>query len=121
MMRARLLLYRLSSTLLGQAILSALSFGVSVPFLRQKTAGTGKAREPARKRPFLVLITVDTEAGYVSKDERRVWQKEAPEAFQGYHAASGTCAAFLASMGSGQHSSSPRIASPAPGENTRGS
>ncbi|HIH92022.1 TPA: hypothetical protein HA281_04410 [Candidatus Woesearchaeota archaeon] len=86
MMRARLLLYRLSSTLLGQAILSALSFGVSVPFLRQKTAGTGKAREPARKRPFLVLITVDTEAGYVSKDERRVWQKEAPEAFQGYHA-----------------------------------
>lgn len=86
MMRTKLLLYRLSSTSLGQAILSALSFGVSAPFLRQKTQGTGKVQEQAKKRPFLVLITIDTEAGYVSKDERRVWQKEAPEAFQGYHA-----------------------------------
>ena len=75
-LKSKLLLYRFFSTDFGKLILSALSFGVKVQNL-------GLKKE--KKRPFLVVVTVDTESGYVDKNERRVWQKEEPEAFQGYY------------------------------------
>ncbi|MEK6949728.1 MAG: polysaccharide deacetylase family protein [Nanoarchaeota archaeon] len=57
-------------------MLNALSFGVKVQNL-------GPKKE--KKYPFLVAITVDTESGYVDGDERRAWQKEKPDAFEGYY------------------------------------
>src|SRR3989338_5134541 len=76
MLKTKLLLYRFFSTDFGKLMLNALSFGVKVQNL-------GPKKE--KKCPFLVAITIDAESGYVDKDERRIWQKEKPEAFQGYY------------------------------------
>ena len=76
MLKAKLFLYRFLSTNPGKSILNLLSFGV-------KAENLGPEKE--KKCHFLVAITVDTESGYVDRDERRVWQKEKPEAFQGYY------------------------------------
>ena len=73
MLKIKLLLYRFFFTYLGKKILTFLSFGVNVDNL-------GNGKNPKNK-PFLIAITVDTESGYVNKDERRVWQKEKPDAF----------------------------------------
>jgi len=73
-LKAKLFLYRLLSTKLGKIILNLLSFGVKAENLGQ---------EKEKKYPFFVVITIDTESGYVDKNERRIWQKEKPEAFQG--------------------------------------
>ncbi len=75
-LKTKLLLYRFFSTEFGKLVLNAFSFGVKVQDL-------GPKKE--KKHPFLVVITVDAEAGYVDKNERRVWQKENPKAFQGYY------------------------------------
>ena len=77
MPKIKLLLYRFFSTYLGKLILQLLSFGVAV-----KNLGNAKKQ---KKHHFIVAITIDTESGYVSKGERRVWQKENPKAFQGYY------------------------------------
>jgi|ETN01SMinimDraft_4_1059930.scaffolds.fasta_scaffold11337_2 peptidoglycan/xylan/chitin deacetylase (PgdA/CDA1 family) len=73
----KLFLYRIFSTYFGKKLLQLLSFGV-------KISNLGNKNKP-RKQKFLVVITTDVEAGYVDKDERRVWQKENPEAFIGYY------------------------------------
>ncbi len=78
-LRIKLFLYRFVSTALGKALLRLMSFGVRVKNL------DGKKEKNPKKYPFLVVITTDTEAGYVNKDERRIWQKEDPEAFIGYY------------------------------------
>jgi len=75
-LKAKLFLYRLLSTKSGKTILNLLSFGV-------KAENLGPEKE--KKHPFLVVVTIDTESGYVDKNERRIWQKEKPEAFQGYY------------------------------------
>jgi len=74
-MKIKLFLYRLFSSHFGKTILKILSFGVKVDNL---------GRSKNKNYPFLIAITVDTESGYVDKDERRVWQKENPKAFEGY-------------------------------------
>ena len=73
----KVFLYRSFSTAFGKKLLQLLSFGVKV-----KNLGNSKKQ---KKYPFLVIITTDTEAGYVDKSERRIWQKEDPEAFIGYY------------------------------------
>lgn len=75
-MTLKLLAYRFLSTILGGALLSSLSFGVKTPSLG------GEKKQ--RKNPFLVVLTVDTEAGYVEPSERRMWQMENPAAVQGF-------------------------------------
>jgi len=75
-LKLRLFLYRLFSTNVGKFILRLLSFGVKVRNLPGKLP---------KKYPFLVVITTDTESGYVEKNQRRVWQMENPSAFQGYY------------------------------------
>ncbi len=77
----KLLLYRFSTTALGKAIIKLLSFGIRAPYLKKPRSA---AKE--HKKPFHVIITIDTEGGYVGKNERRVWQKEASHAYQGYYA-----------------------------------
>lgn len=75
MRKLKLILYRFFSTALGKAMLRILSFGVNVNGL-----GNGP-----KKHPFLVIITVDTESGYVEKNERRAWQMENPKNYRGYY------------------------------------
>ena len=72
----KLFLYRIFSTAFGKLLLRSLSFGVKVRIKNEKKP---------KKHPFLVIITADAEAGYVDKDERRIWQKENPRAFIGYY------------------------------------
>ncbi len=76
-LKIKLQLYRFFSGHFGKLILKSLSFGVKVKNLDNKTN--------PKNRPFLVVITIDSESGYVDKSERRVWQKEAPSAFMGYY------------------------------------
>ena len=76
MLNLKLFLYRLLSTKLGKNLLKFLSFGV-----KAKNLGNPKSKN----KPFLIAITIDTESGYVSNNERRVWQRERPEAFEGYY------------------------------------
>lgn len=77
LLRIKLLLYRFFSNPFGKIILQSLSLGIKVKNLRNKKS--------SQKYPFLIIITTDTESGYVDKNERRVWQKENPEAFVGYY------------------------------------
>ena len=72
----KLLWYRFFSSFFGRIILRILSIGVKVKNL---------SGNPSKKHPFLVVITTDTESGYVEKNQRRVWQMENPSAFQGYY------------------------------------
>ena len=75
-LKIKLGLYQFFSTAIGRFMLNLLSFGVSVRNLDGKNP---------KKYPFLVVVTVDTESGYVSKGEGRVWQKENPGAYRGYY------------------------------------
>lgn len=76
-LRLKLLLYRFFLTKFGKKVLNLLSFGVKVKNL--------KGSKTLKKYPFLIAITIDTESGYVAKDEYRVWQKEKPKSFIGYY------------------------------------
>lgn len=69
--------YRMGMEAPGRALLSELGRLVDVPDL---------AGPPSRGRPIRLCVTVDTEGGYVDRDERRVWQGRAPDALQGYAA-----------------------------------
>lgn len=79
-LRIKLFLYRFFSTHIGMMFLRLLSLGIKV-----KNLGKDKKAKNQKKCPFLVAITVDTESGYVDRNERRIWQKEYPEAFKGYY------------------------------------
>ncbi len=73
----KLLLYRFFHIGFGNFILKLLSNFVTVKNLKNKSK--------QKNHPFLIAITVDTESGYVNKDERRIWQNENPEALVGYY------------------------------------
>ena len=75
-LKIKLFLYRFFTTNFGKVFLKILSSGVSIN-------ANGDKKE--KNHPFYVIITVDTESGYVEKNERRVWQKENPKAFEGYY------------------------------------
>lgn len=79
-LKIQLLWYRFFSGVFGKIILQFLSIGVRVKNLRRSDKNNF-----SKKYPFLVIITTDTESGYVEKNQRRVWQMEKPEAFQGYY------------------------------------
>ena len=68
----KLLLYRFFTALFGKSLLNLCSFGVKV--------GIKDEKKP-KKYQFLIIITTDTESGYVGGNERRVWQMENPENF----------------------------------------
>jgi peptidoglycan/xylan/chitin deacetylase (PgdA/CDA1 family) len=78
-LKFKLLSYRFFSSSIGSTILRFLSIGVRVKNLQSNN------NKLSGKYPFLVIITTDTESGYVEKNQRRVWQKENPNAFEGYY------------------------------------
>lgn len=56
---------------------------ISKPLVRpiiSSAKGTNKA-----KNPFFVILTIDSEAGYVAEDEQRLWQVNHPNLFQGFY------------------------------------
>ena len=73
-------LYNLLNKPIGKMALKALSKSIYVKNLKKaaKSADRGKKK-------FLIAITIDTESGYVKKNNERVWQKDAPEAYIGYY------------------------------------
>ena len=72
----RELAYRAAQTAPARFAVSQLGSAVRMPF--------GEVPRSASPRRVLVVVTVDTEGGYVERGERRVWQGSAPRAFQGY-------------------------------------
>ncbi len=76
-LKIKLLAYRFFTSPFGKSILKNMSFAVTAPFLRKNTQ--------KKKYPFHVVITIDTESGYVDKNQRRVWQGENPRNYQGYY------------------------------------
>ena len=76
-MKIKLGAYRFLTSSFGKPILTILSYFVSVNNLNGKNK--------PKNHPFIIAITTDTESGYVEENERRVWQKEDPEAFEGYY------------------------------------
>lgn len=70
-------LYRFFNTTLGKSILKLLS-----GFAYAKGLPKSKAKN---KLPFIISITIDTESGYIKKNEHRVWQKSEPTAYIGFY------------------------------------
>lgn len=66
-------LYRVTGTPLARTLLERAP--VRLPFAPDGGPRDGETR---------VVVTIDTEGGFVTRDERRVWQGSAPDAFQGY-------------------------------------
>jgi len=75
--KLKLFLYNFLNTRFGRSVLRLLSFGVRVKNLEEN--------DNQKNHPFLIILTIDTESGYVGTNERRVWQKEDPKAFMGYY------------------------------------
>lgn len=69
--------YRFFNTGLGKLILKLLSNFVYVKGLMGNTS--------KNKFPFVISVTVDTESGYISKNDYRIWQKSQPEAYIGFY------------------------------------
>lgn len=70
------LAYRALTTAPGQHLVRQLGRAVRLPHETSESSGAlGRV---------LLVVTVDTEGGFVERGERRVWQGRAPTAFQGY-------------------------------------
>lgn len=70
-------LYSILSKPAGKMALKLLSKLVYVPNLKKSSNNKNKK--------FLVAITIDTESGFVKKNNERVWQKSSPTAYIGYY------------------------------------
>lgn len=73
-------LYNFFGTGLGRNILKLLSKFVYVQNLKKSNK-----KDNHKQKKFLVCITIDTESGYVKKNNERIWQKNEPEAYLGYY------------------------------------
>ncbi len=70
-------LYRFFNKPTGKFILKILSRFVCVKNLKNS--------HKAKRKKFLVVLTIDTESGYLERDESRVWQKTRPDAYIGFY------------------------------------
>lgn len=69
--------YRFFNTNLGKLLLKFLSSFVYVKDLtRNKTKNN---------LPFIISITIDTESGYIDKNDYRIWQSSKPDAYSGFY------------------------------------
>ena len=82
MKKLKIGLYNILNKPFGKKSLKLLSKSISV-----KNLGKNKEsiNENKTNKKFLVSITIDTESGYVKKNNERVWQKDEPEAYIGYY------------------------------------
>ena len=77
MKKLKIGLYNILRKKLGKKSLGMLSKSISVKNLKKSK------NKPKEK--FLISITIDTESGYVKKNNERVWQKTNPRAYIGYY------------------------------------
>ena len=42
-------------------------------------------RKKKRNKPFYIVLTIDTESGYVENNEKRLWQVDHPDLYQGFY------------------------------------
>ena len=75
----KIMLYNFFGTGIGKSTLKLLSAFVTASNLQKNTK-----KQNTNKKKFLVCITIDTESGYVKKNNERVWQKDSPGAYIGY-------------------------------------
>tara|TARA_Y100000310_G_scaffold315547_1_gene366229 strand:+ start:1569 stop:2591 length:1023 start_codon:yes stop_codon:yes gene_type:complete len=68
--------YRFFHSKLGKKILKTLSGYVYVNNIKN----TGK-----NNHPFIISITIDTESGYITNKDHRIWQKQNPKAYIGFY------------------------------------
>ena len=80
MKKLKIGLYNILNKPLGKKSLKLLSKSISVKNLNKDKNSINK-----QKKKFLISITIDTESGYVKKNNERVWQKDSPEAYIGYY------------------------------------
>ena len=79
MKKLKIGLYNILNMPLGKKTLKSLSKSVYVKNLKKQKKINNKNKK------FLISITIDTESGYVKKNNERVWQKNNPEAYIGYY------------------------------------
>ena len=72
-------LYNLLDNGIGKIALKSASKLVKADNLKKKN------NKFQKQKKFFVCITIDTESGYVKRNNERVWQKDDPEAYVGYH------------------------------------
>ena len=81
MKKLKIRLYNILNRPFGKKSLKLLSKSISVKHLGKNKESINKNKS---KNEFLVSITIDTESGYVKKNNERFWQKDNPEAYVGY-------------------------------------
>ena len=79
MKKLKIGIYNILNKPLGKKSLKLLSKSISVKNLSK----TKKSIDKSNKK-FLISITIDTESGYVKKNNERAWQKDNPEVYIGY-------------------------------------
>ena len=73
-------LYNFFGSGIGKSLLKLLSNFVYVGNLKKSNKNNSN-----KSKKFLISITIDTESGYVKKNNERIWQKDEPEAYIGYY------------------------------------
>jgi len=85
MKKLKIGLYNMLNIPLGKRSLKLMSKSVYVKNLKGNNKSTNKSSPKIKHKKFLISITIDTESGYVKKNNERVWQKENPKAYIGYY------------------------------------
>jgi len=78
-------LYNILKMPLGRKALKSLSKSVYAKNIKRNNKSANKNNPKSKQKKFLFSITIDTESGYVKKNNERVWQKSNPKAYIGYY------------------------------------
>jgi len=84
MKKLKIKLYNILNRPFGKKALKQLSKSVYVKNLKNNNYKSINKSKLNNKK-FLISITIDTESGYVKKNNERVWQRDNPEAYVGYY------------------------------------
>src|SRR3989338_10677368 len=78
-------LYNILKMPLGRKALKSLSKSVYAKNIKRNNKSANKNNPKSKQKKFLFSITIDTESGYVKKNNERVWQKSNPRAYICYY------------------------------------
>lgn len=80
MKKLKIWMYNVLNGTLGRKSLKLLSKSIYVKNLKKNKKSINKSN-----KKFLISITIDTESGYVKKNNERIWQKYNPKTYIGYY------------------------------------
>lgn len=80
--RIKIFIYRLSFNSTILSVIRFLSKPLAVPVFYQHDVAQQKL---PHKKPLYVIVSVDTESGFVTSNEERLWQVNNPDLFQGFY------------------------------------